>query len=458
MGSVADARSLEDYTVQPAVTAAFDALRARTAQLVPVSIAPHACGHMTATPFVGSLTLLVLPVCAWSQGATVPGAGLPTGNGRDIAAAHCVSCHDASRLVAPGYSAAGWQDVIERMTHVGVVLSPAERPTLIEYLARSFPPQPNPAANIVRGSTRVSFREWPVATPGAFPHDPLATADGAIWYTGQRASVLGRIDPRTGAMQEYPTSVPDSGPHGLAADAQGHIWFTANSAAYIGRLDPGNGEITQYPMPDPRARDPHSLVFDRSGVLWITVQGANRVGRLDPRTGEVRLLEVPTARALPYGIAVSSSGVPYFVEFGSNRIASIDPRTLTIHEHVLPEPGARPRRLAIDSHDVIWYTDYARGFLGRLDPASGAAREWASPGGPGSQPYGITVLADILWYSESGVRPNTLVRFDPKSDAFQSWPIPSGGGTVRNMMATPDGRSLVLAESGAGKLALVDIR
>jgi virginiamycin B lyase len=68
------------------------------------------------------------------------------------------------------------------------------------------------------------------------------------------------------------------------------------------------------------------------------------------------------------------------------------------------------------------------------------------------------VLDDILWYGESGVRPNTLVRFDPKSHAFQSWPIPSGGGTVRNMMATHAGRGLVLAASGAGKLARVDIR
>ena len=39
----------------------------------------------------------------------------------------------------------------------------------------------------------------------------------------------------------------------------------------------------------------------------------------------------------------------------------------------------------------------------------------------------------------------------------RAWPIPSGGGVVRNMMATHDHR-LVLAESGAGKLALVDIR
>jgi len=115
------------------------------------------------------------------------------------------------------------------------------------------------------------------------------------------------------------------------------------------------------------------------------------------------------------------------------------------------------RRLGIGADDVIWYSDYSRGCLGRFDPASGAAREWPSPGGPQSQPYGITVLDDVVWYSESGVRPNTLVRFDPRSGSFQSWSIPSGGGVVRNMMPTRDG-GLVLAESGVGKLALVDIR
>src|SRR5579864_4299265 len=111
--------------------------------------------HMTGTPFLSSVVLLLLPVCTWGQSATVTAAGLPAGNGRDIAAARCVSCHDASRLVTPGYTPAGWQDVIERMTKLGVVLSPAERPALLGYLARSFPPQPKPSANIVRGSAQV---------------------------------------------------------------------------------------------------------------------------------------------------------------------------------------------------------------------------------------------------------------------------------------------------------------
>jgi len=51
--------------------------------------------------------------------------------------------------------------------------------------------------------------------------------------------------------------------------------------------------------------------------------------------------------------------------------------------------------------------------------------EWPSPGGPKSRPYAITIMDGIVWYSESGVRPNTLVRFDPKTEKFQTWVIPA---------------------------------
>ena len=104
----------------------------------------------------------------------------------------------------------------------------------------------------------------------------------------------------------------------------------------------------------------------------------------------------------------------------------------------------------------MWYTDYARGYLGRFDPVTGQVREWPSPGGPRSQPYGITAVGPIVWYSESAVRPNTLVRFDPATEKFQTWTIPSGGGVVRHMMATRDG-NLVLACSGVNRVALVEV-
>jgi virginiamycin B lyase len=118
---------------------------------------------------------------------------------------------------------------------------------------------------------KVSFVEWTVPTKGSHPHDPLAAADGSIWYTGQMASTLGRLNPNTGAFKEYQTKTPASGPHGLVADEAGNIWFTANFAGYIGKLDPKTGAINEYHLPDD-ARDPHTPVFDPAGnlgdVIW----------------------------------------------------------------------------------------------------------------------------------------------------------------------------------------------
>ncbi len=170
------------------------------------------------------------------------------------------------------------------------------------------------------GDLKVPIKEYDVPTPHSGPHDPAVAPDGSLWYSGQMANKLGRLDPKTGEIKEYPLKTEGSGPHGLVADSQGNIWFT--------------------------------------------VQNGNFVGRLDPRTGEIRLKEVRTPRAVPYG---------------------------------------------------------------------------------------------IVWYSESGVMPNTLVRFNPTSQAFARENIPSGGGVVRNMVATPAG-DLYLACSSVNKVAVVVTR
>ncbi|MSO57212.1 MAG: hypothetical protein EXQ55_09890 [Acidobacteria bacterium] len=129
---------------------------------------------------------------------------------------------------------------------------------------------------------------------------------------------------------------------------------------------------------------------------------------------------------------------------------------MVIREWTLPDAASRPRRLAVDGQDRIWYSDYSRGYLGRLDPATSQVKEWVSPGGAQSQPYGIVVIGGNVWYSESGVQPNTVVMFDPATEKFRTWPIPSGGGVVRNVSVTGDG-DLALALSGVNKVGLVEI-
>jgi virginiamycin B lyase len=307
------------------------------------------------------------------------------------------------------------------------------------------------------GTIQVTIDEWAVPTAKAHPHDPSFAPDGGLWYTGQRNNTLGRVDMATGQAKEFPLPTPNSGPHGITSDSAGNIWYTGNTAAHIGKLDPRTGQVTEYKMPDARARDPHTLIFDKQGTLWFTVQGGNFVGKLDPRTGAVTLKESPTPNSRPYGIVIMADGTPVFDLFGTNKIGTIDPKTMEITEYLLPE-GARPRRIAVDQKDVVWYTDYARGFLGRLDVRTKDVKEFASPGGPRSQPYGISVTSDgAVWYSESGVQPNTLVRFDPAASGFQKWDIPSGGGVVRHMVTAPNG-DLLLACSGVDKVARVRIR
>ena len=303
------------------------------------------------------------------------------------------------------------------------------------------------------GTNPAEIKEYDVPTPNARPHDPAVAPDGSLWVTEQAANKLGRLDPKTGAFREFPLETPDSGPHGLVADKSGNIWFTANYKGYIGKLDPRTGKITEYKMPDEKAEDPHTPAFAPDGTLWFTAQDSNFVGRLDPRSGEIKLEQVPTAHAQPYGIVVTSAGIPFFCEFGTNKLGSIDPHTLQIHEHELPS-GARPRRLALAPDGTIYYSDYARGYLGHFDPQSGKLEEWPSPAGDGSEPYGIAVSSDgIVWYAETGVKPNLLVRFDPATKSFRKAPIPSGGGVVRNMAATPSGL-LYLACSGVNKVAI----
>jgi virginiamycin B lyase len=302
-------------------------------------------------------------------------------------------------------------------------------------------------------NVNVQFVDYDAVSANAHPHDPAFGPDGSLWYTAQRTHKIGHVD-AAGKVREF--DLPGThGPHGLVTDRQGNVWYTGNTAALIGKLDPTSGKVTEYKMPDAAARDPHTPIFDAQGMLWFTVQGGNFVGKLDPKSGQVTLQS--TARgSRPYGIVIMANGTPVFDLFGTNKIGTIDPKTMAITEYVLPE-GARPRRIAVDRDDIVWYTDYARGYLGRLDVKTRAVKEFQSPGGAGSQPYGIAVGNDgAIWYSESGARPETLVRFDPATSTFHKWTIPSGGGVVRHMVTAPNG-DLLMAYSGVNKVGRVRI-
>lgn len=396
----------------------------------------------------------------FASALALPGSALaiPEGDGKELVETMCTSCHAVNVIEgSSGQTREGWR----RLTSTMIDLSgdPAVQRQVLDYLATHYPPNTTRAAKAVAGPLRLNFEQWQVPTLGQRSRDPVEGPDGSIWWVGQWADILGRLDPATGAMQEFRLPA-GAGPHSVNIGPDGAAWYTGNRNGTIGRLDPATGAIREFRMPDSAARDPHTAEFDEAGTLWFTLQGSNMIGRLDPASGEVRLVPSPRPNSRPYGIKIAKDGKVWVACNGANCLLQLDPQTMTVREITLPGAGTTVRRLDIDADGMIWWVNSGLGRLGRYDPATGAIKEWDSPSGPRSHPYAIAVFDGAVWYNESAVRPDMLVRFDPKTETFQSWPIPSGeihAGILRHMRTTRDGRALLVHQSGTNHLARVTL-
>ena len=232
-----------------------------------------------------------------------------------------------------------------------------------QYLIKSFPERPRPAANIIDGPVQVSIKQWPVPTPGSRPHDPRATSDGSIWYTGQT-----RRRPWPARSRHRPVQ---------GVPAQDAAYRAARPRRGQGRQHLVHRQPHRHhrqARPEDRRGDRISDAGsggERSAHAQLrserhpVVHGSGRQHRRAGSTRRpARSSSSPRRRRTPrpYGLMINSKGIPVFVEFGTNKVATIDPQTCAIKEYPLPNPAARPRRLALTPDDVVWYTDFSRGY------------------------------------------------------------------------------------------------
>ncbi|WP_108788167.1 virginiamycin B lyase family protein [Erythrobacter sp. Alg231-14] len=383
---------------------------------------------------------------------------LPDGDGKEMAQSVCGSCH-GTRVIerSSGYSREDWSALIGTM--IDLSASQSVEAEILDYLETTFPPSGNRAAKAVDGPIAIQIEQWLVPTLGQRSRDPVEDADGNIWWVGQWRDILGRLDPATGEMEEFRLPA-GAKPHSVNIGPNGMAWYTGNRNATIGRFDPATETITEFAMPDPEARDPHTAEFDESGTLWFTLQRSNMIGRLNPQTGDVQLVESPRANSRPYGIKIAQDGTIWVACNGANCLLKVHPETMEVTEISLPDEGTKVRRLDIDPDGNIWWVNSGLGRLGRFEPQTGEITEWPSPSGPGSHPYAIAVFDGAIWYNESGVRPDMLVRFAPGAESFQSWPIPSGnfyGGILRHMRTSLDGTALLVHQSGTNQIARITV-
>lgn len=249
------------------------------------------------------------------------------------AVAACSTCYQTIRNSTR--AAAGGRDVAGMSVKVDAPLPPSAAD-----------------ASIVTNDIRVAFKEWRVPTSGSHPHDPLATRDGAIWYTGQMANLLGRLDPKTGQFREYRLKTENSGPHGLVSDANGAIWFTERprriaatsddliwysdyARGYLGRLNPNTGKVIEWPSPGGRDSGPYAITAV-DDVIWYaeSARTPNMLVRFDPKTETFRSWPIPSGGGVirnmtptpSGGLALACSGVDMvaLVEIAKGTTAGTD--------------------------------------------------------------------------------------------------------------------------------------
>jgi virginiamycin B lyase len=181
--------------------------------------------------------LLCSTLPTWAQ---QPAQDFPDGPGKQTVLSVCGGCHEVIRVRA-GYTPEGWRTVIRMHQNVAAPVPQDQWGNLTEYLTKNFPEKPRPIAAKVAGPADVAIRMWTVPTPGSRPHDPMAAKDGSIWWSGQLANKLGRLDPKTNQMAEFDLKSPRTGPHGLVEDKEGNIWYTGNTSGMMASLNQSGG-------------------------------------------------------------------------------------------------------------------------------------------------------------------------------------------------------------------------
>jgi virginiamycin B lyase len=270
-----------------------------------------------------------------------------------------------------------------------------------------------------------------------------------VWYTGQAAGNLGRLDPQSGKIEVISLG-QGSRPHGVIIGPDGGAWVTDGGLNANLRVDPKTKAVKVFRLPEEFGNaNLNTATFDRRGIYWFTGQNG-MYGRVDPATGKVEAWKAPKGRG-PYGIATTPMGDVWYASLAGDHIAKIDivSGEATVVEP--PRPGVGPRRIWSDSKGLLWVSFWHSGEVARYDPGGKMWRTWQLPTSK-SGCYAVYVDdKDKVWLTDFTA--NAILRFDPITEKFESFPSDGRGAAVRQILGRPG--ELWGAESGTDRLVVI---
>ncbi len=316
------------------------------------------------------------------------------------------------------------------------------------------PPAISPVAAAQKPHAVTEFAIARRAIPNPVPYQIAAGSDGAMWFTEEGASAIGRIDER-GAVRQFPlpsknaqpegiAAGPDGAlyvaenegptqydthvarvstdgrvrewndndmmPLGVAAGANGRMWFTqgCGGLAVLSR----SGKMQQVPLQGIPS-ETNAIVEGPDGAMWFAEDGTATIARIDA-SGAIALYDglryEKKYADVPHGVAVGSDGNLWWTAFESGVIWAMDPHGKIVHAYAIPTKGSQPWGIVAGPDGALWFTEYGAGKIGRVTTA-GAFAEYAIPT-PNAKPQGLAFARDgKLWFVESAA--NRIGRIRP---------------------------------------------
>jgi streptogramin lyase len=298
---------------------------------------------------------------------------------------NCTSCHIASSVLDHRFDAAGWGNILNMMSKIGVYAFTPEDPQhpanpsirshreqLVSYMTRvrgpqssplKFTPFPRPtgeAAQVIVTEYDIApgdkpgvlpmndgtqWSETPAAYEGRSIHDLLVGRDHNVWFgnTIPLGRTIGKLDPKTGQVTGYAMPEANNKPvnaRGLVQDRDGNIWFSDKPRSGpepggLVRFNPKTEQFQLLPRPLAMPRLGDFPAMDSAGNIWL--DAPDGAMKWDAKTEKyTRYKTAATTGKKPYECDVDAKDNVWCAMMETDRLVVIDSHTGQVSEIHLP--------------------------------------------------------------------------------------------------------------------------
>jgi streptogramin lyase/mono/diheme cytochrome c family protein len=403
---------------------------------------------------------------------------LPAGDGKELLAEKCSSCHNLLRVVVKRSNRDDWAHTVSRMRTRMVTanipdLTDPEFSKIVDYLVGHFNEvQPYDAnsrlPHTLMTGKALSYRAvvYSLVNTHAEPHDVAVDPHGNAWVS-ERAGKLGRLDPKTLEFVEFDTP-PGPAPKDRQSlgnpqiDAKGTLWVADGPNNRWLSYDTNTNKFLAYAWPKGHGNaGGNSMALHPDGTIWAT--GGNKEARqLLPEKVEFKFYESPNAKHRPlpgaYGIAVAGDGSVWYAEDEADNMVRIDPATGKTESFKIPYQGhAYPRRMNADANGDLWVALWNAGKLMKIDQKTKQMTIYSPPTQTGGN-YSVVVdkKNNYIWVSEHQV--DKIARFDPKTEEWVEFPLPEAESDPRRLDIDPTNPNRIYFSGNTpGRMGFVEV-